>query len=108
MMDEQELERRLDKIQTAEQPLRKYGIQLLTLVFLAGGGWVTLDSVKAVAEENKEAIEAESQEADAVKEKLIRIEITQEHIKDDLEEAKELAEENSDKLDAILQELRKD
>lgn len=99
-MSEQEVQEKLDRVLEKESFVQKYVFQLLAIIFVAGGGWMTLDNVKALAEDNKEAIEQQEQDTGDVKEKLARIETTQEHIKDELEEQKELTQE-------VLREIRK-
>jgi len=106
--DMRELERKIDTIAKAESPVQKYFIQLIMLVFVAGGGWMTLDSVKALAEENKEAIAEENKEVADIDKKLVRIETTQEQMKEQLEKAAKTAEANARKLDQILNKLEDD
>ena len=104
-MEDKEINDRLRAIEKAEQPLQKYLFQLITIAFLAGGGWLTLDSVKAMAEDNEAAIEHETQKTNEIDKKLVRIETTQEQIKRELEKAAKTAEENQRKLDQILNKL---
>lgn len=99
---------KLDRIAAAESPFQKYIIQLVLLVFVAGGGWVTLQSVTAMAEDNKQAIQDEAAKTNAIDKKLIRIETTQEQMKKQLEEAARTAQENQRKLDQILNKLEDD
>lgn len=106
-MSEERMERQVEEIHKKEQFWHKYVFQIILLIFVAGGGWVTLDNVQALAEENKQQIAKEKEDTNAIKEDIITIRVTQEYIKRDLELAKEVAKENSDKLDAILNELRK-
>ena len=104
-MEVKELDKRLTAIENAEKPVQKYIFQLITIVFLAGGGWITLDSVQALAEDNKEAISEEHTKSVEIDKKLVRIETTQEQMKKQLEEASNTAEANSRKLDKILNKL---
>jgi uncharacterized protein HemX len=103
-----ELEHKIDTIVKAESPLQKYFIQLVMLVFLAGGGWITLASVQALAQENKEAIAQEHEDVAEIDKKLVRIETTQEQMKAQLERAARRAEANARKLDKILNKLEDD
>jgi Tfp pilus assembly protein PilN len=103
-----ELERKIDAIVKAESPLQKYFIQVVMLVFLAGGGWMTLDSVSALAQENKEAIAEEHEDVAEIDKKLVRIETKQEQMKAQLERATRTAEANARKLDKILNKLEDD
>ena len=103
-----ETEKRLERIENAEKPLQKYVFQIITIAFLAGGGWLTLDSVKALAEDNKEAIMAEHEKTNEIDKKLIRIETTQEQMRKQLEQAARTAQENQRKLDQILNKLEDD
>ena len=75
-------------------------LQIITIVFLAGGGFVTLDNVKALAEENKEDIAEDKKTVAAIEKKLVAIEVKQEDIKEDLEE-------QDKKLDKILEKLER-
>jgi len=95
------IEKDLVDIRKHEAPLQRYFLQFIILVFLTGGGWMTLDSVKAMAEGNQNKIELQEKRDDEVDKKLERITVTQEHIKEELDEQDE-------KLDEILEELRKD
>ena len=88
----------LNKVAKAEQPMQKYLIQLLTLIFLAGGGWVTLSNVNALAEDNKARIEEQESRDNEVEKKLVRIEVRQEQIKEDI---KEMQETNRQILDEV-------
>ena len=103
-----DIEKRLERIENAEKPLQKYVFQLITIAFLAGGGWLTLDSVKALAEDNKQSIEAEHEKTNEIDKKLIRIETTQEQMRKQLEQAARTAQENQRKLDQILNKLEDD
>jgi len=104
-MDDRE---KLDRIVAAESPFQKYIVQLIVLIFIAGGGWVTLANVNALAEDNKQAIESEAQKTNEIDKKLIRIETTQEQMKKQLEQAARTAQENQRKLDQILNKLEDD
>jgi len=104
-MEVKEIERRLAAIENAEKPLQKYILQLITIVFLAGGGWMTLNSVQALAEDNKEAITTEAEKTNEIDKKLVRIETTQEQMKAQLDKAARTAEANARKLDQILNKL---
>jgi len=95
------IETELTDIKRHEQPLQRYFLQFIILVFLAGGGWMTLDSVKALADENKNKIELQEKRDDEVDKKLTRIETIQERVVVELDE-------QDKKLDEILEELRKD
>jgi peptidoglycan hydrolase CwlO-like protein len=75
-------------------------LQIITLVFLVGVGYANLETVGALAEENKEKIEQEDQRSQEIEKKLVRIETRQERIAEDVDEVQ-------DKLDAILTEVRK-
>lgn len=99
------MERRLEAIENAEKPMQKYVLQLITIVFLAGGGWMTLNTVQALAEDNKEAITTETEKTNEIDKKLVRIETTQEQMKAQLERAARTAEANARKLDQILNKL---
>lgn len=102
------MEAKVNDIHEREQFWQKYIFQIIIIIFMAGGGWITLSNVQALAEDNKEAIEEAKEEANDVTEKLARIETKQEYIQRDLEQAKEVARANSEKLDRILEELRKE
>jgi len=104
-MDEQD---KLDRIMAAESPFQKYIVQLIVLIFIAGGGWVTLANVNALAEDNKQAIESEANKTAEIDKKLVRIETTQEQMKKQLEQAARTAQENQRKLDQILNKLEDD
>lgn len=104
-MEDTEIIERISRIENAEKPIQKYVFQIITIAFLAGGGWLTLDSVQALAEDNKEAIEAEAKKTNDIDKKLIRIETTQEQMKRQLDEAARTAKENQRKLDQILNKL---
>ena len=99
------LQDQIDYIAKRESPLQKYGFQILTLIFLAGGGWTTLQSVNALAEDNKQEIAKEVEKTNNIDKKLVRIETTQEQMKKQLEEAADTAKENQRKLDQILNKL---
>ena len=88
----------LEKVAKAEQPIQKYLVQLLTLIFLAGGGWVTLSNVNALAEDNKARITEQEDRDNEVEKKLVRIEVRQEQIKEDI---KEMQETNRQILDEV-------
>lgn len=78
--------------------LNKYIWQLIVVIFLAGGGWITLSTVQAQTEENKKKIEeVEKVEANTEK-RLERMEVTQEYIKKELDA-------QDKKLDKILDKL---
>lgn len=98
-MDEQE-SRQLAMVAKAEQPFQKYFLQIVMIIFVAGGGWVTLSNIAALAEDNKEEIEATKEQAQVVENKLVRIETRQEQIIMDIAEQKVISEK-------ILEELRK-
>ena len=98
---------KLDKVLEKESFWHKYVLQLVIIIFVAGGGWVTLSNVEALAQENKVAIEQEKDSNAAIKQKLLEVEITQDFIQEKVEETKELSKENSRKLDEILKEIRK-
>jgi outer membrane murein-binding lipoprotein Lpp len=102
------LEAKVDAIAKAESPLNKYLLQLITLVFLAGGGWMTLSNVQALADENKAKIEQAATSTATIEKKLVRIETTQEQMKQQLDEAAKTAKENARKLDQILNKLDND
>lgn len=101
------IERDLETIKHAESPFRKYALQLITVVFLAGGGWVTIDKIDALAEENKEKVEKLEGEQRDDGERLIRIETKQEQTQDAIEEIKAEQAVQREKLDQILEELRR-
>ena len=94
------MEQKVDKIAHAESFFNKYVLQIALMVFIAGGGWITLENVDALAQENKEAISEEKERAQEIEKKLVRIEVKQEQISKELEE-------NQQKLDAILQAVQK-
>lgn len=94
------MEQKVDKIASAESFFNKYVLQIALMVFIAGGGWITLENVDALAQENKEAISEEKERAQEIEKKLVRIEVKQEQISKELEE-------NQQKLDAILQAVQK-
>jgi len=104
-MDDQD---KLDRIAAAESPFQKYIVQLIVLIFVAGGGWVTLSNVNALAEDNKQAIVDEAAKTNEIDKKLVRIETTQEQMKKQLEQAARTAQENQRKLDQILNKLEDD
>lgn len=78
----------------------KYVWQIIVVVFLAGGGWVTMNSLADDVKENSARIEAKEERDDKVDQKLTKLATTQEHIKAELDK-------QGEKLDAILDELRK-
>jgi hypothetical protein len=90
----------IDKIARSESFWQKYTLQIITLVFLAGGGWTMLDNVTAAAQENKEQIEVVKDREVEIEKKLIKIEITQQHI------VEEVVKQDT-KLDKILEQLSK-
>lgn len=90
---DKEVQEKLDMVLKSEQFWNKYIFQLIAIVFIAGGGWMTLSNVQALAEDNKDAIQEQERENDLITEKLARIEVTQQHIKDELDEQKELTKE---------------
>lgn len=76
------IEQSLSKIESSEKPFQKYILQIITIVFLAGGGWVTLDTLAdglEAAEQKTEALE--DKEAESEK-KIAVLEANQKHIKD--------------------------
>ena len=77
----------------------KHILQIAAIDFLAGGGWMTLSQVQAVAEENKAKIELESARSQEIEKKLVRIETKQELIAEDVDDVQ-------DKLDTILEAIR--
>ena len=77
----------------------KHILQIAAIIFLAGGGWMTLSQVQAVAEENKEKIEIEIARSQEIEKKLVRIETKQELIAEDVDDVQ-------DKLDTILEAIR--
>jgi hypothetical protein len=83
-----------------EETVYKFIWQIFIVIFLAGGGWVTLNNVEADVQENKELIDKQEKRDDGVDKKLERIETTQKHITTELDK-------QDAKLDAILEELRK-
>jgi hypothetical protein len=91
---------KVNDIHRSESFFHKYIFQIITLIFLAGGGWITLNNVEALAQDNKEQIEEDQEVTRGINEKVIRIETKQEAIENQVEE-------NGDKLDQILEELRK-
>jgi len=93
------IEMDLIDIKRHEAPLRRYFLQFIILVFIAGGAWITLDNVEAMAEDNRDKIELQEKRDDDVDKKLERITVTQEHIKEELDDQGEI-------LDEILKELR--
>ena len=77
----------------------KHILQIAAIIFLAGGGWMTLSQVQAVAEENKAKIELENARSQEIEKKLVRIETKQELIAEDVDDVQ-------DKLDTILEAIR--
>lgn len=76
------IEQSLQDIQKAEKPLQKYFLQIITIVFIAGGGWFTLDSLAEAVqaqEEVQEKLETKNAELDK---KVAVLEANQSHIKD--------------------------
>lgn len=98
-----EIQSSVNKIEKKEQFVQKYVFQLVTIIFLAGGGWMTLNNIQALAEENKASIEKVKQEEQARDSKseyrLTRLETRQEEILKN-------QDEQNHKLDEILKELR--
>ncbi len=94
------MEAKIDRIAKSESPLQKYGLQMLIIIFIAGGGWVNLSNVSALAQENKEEIEAEADRAQEIEKKLIRIEVKQEALAEDVDDVQET-------LDKILDAVKK-
>jgi uncharacterized protein YoxC len=102
-MDDQELQTMksdLAEIKKSESFWHKYALQIAIIVFMAGGGWITLANVQALAEDNKTEIEKEQERAQEIEKKLVRIETKQEQIAEDVDEVQE-------KLDAILEAVRR-
>lgn len=99
-MTNETLERKVDKIVEAESFFNKYALQIVIMIFIAGGGWITLQNVDALAQENKESIEQEKSRAQEIEKKLVRIETQQEQISKDVEE-------NQETLKAILNAVQK-
>jgi septal ring factor EnvC (AmiA/AmiB activator) len=100
------MEEKLDRIADAESPFQKYILQIVMLIFVAGGGWVTLSNIEAMAEDNKKKIEQQAQADHQVEKKLERIAERQESLKEDVEELKKDNDKLDNKLDQILDELR--
>ena len=99
-MSNESIERKVDKIVEAESFFNKYALQIIIMIFIAGGGWITLQNVDALAQENKESIEEEKARSQEIEKKLIRIETQQEQISKDVEE-------NQQTLKAILNAVQK-
>ena len=74
----------------------KHLLQVIAVVFLAGGGWMTLSQVQAIADDNRTKIEEEQERSQEIEKKLVRIETKQEQIAEDVDEVQE-------KLDTILE-----
>jgi len=93
------MEEKVDQIALAQGFWHKYLVQMIILVFVTGGGWVTLTNVKAMAEDNRARIEAATDTDDSMERRLIKMEVTQQQIRSEIQEQKQLTKE-------ILQELR--
>ena len=102
-MDDQELQAikaDLSEIKKSESFWSKYVFQIAIIVFIAGGGWMTLSNVAALAEDNKTEIVNEKTRAQEIEKKLVRIETKQERLAADVDEVQK-------KLDMILDAVRK-
>ena len=101
------IEGQLDHLAKKESFFQKYVFQIVTIVFLAGTGWMTLDNVKAVADDNKARIEQvkEAQAAKNASDAVVAA--NQATIKEDIKEIKEHIADQDKKLDKILEEVRK-
>jgi len=99
-MSDNNIVQKIDRIAQSESFWHKYILQIVLIVFVAGGGWVTLSNVKALADENKSEIVAEKDRAQDIEKKLVRIETKQEALADDVDEVQE-------KLDKILEAVNK-
>ncbi len=99
-MSKETLEDKVDDIHKSESFFHKYVFQILTLVFLAGGGWMTLSTREDAVADNETKIEQNQQEAKDTKERLITLETNQKYIAEDVKETKEITQQ-------ILEELRR-
>jgi cell division protein FtsB len=94
------IEEQLEDIGKAEKPLQKYGLQALTIVFIAGGGWATLDTLADAVEEQEAKVEAvAAREADDAK-KIAVLEANQTHIKEKVDSI-------DDKLDKLIEQTQR-
>jgi hypothetical protein len=101
------IETKLDKVVTKESPFQKYILQLITLVFIAGGGWVTLDSLGDTVATNETKIEEQDIRDREIDRRIDRIDQNQEHMKEGQDELKQDVKDIDNKIDLILDELRK-
>jgi len=99
-MSDNNIVQKIDRIAQSESFWHKYILQIVLIVFVAGGGWVTLSNVQALADENKSEIVAEKVRAQDIEKKLVRIETKQEALADDVDKVQE-------KLDKILEAVNK-
>ena len=99
MIDEKELKEKIDQIAESESFWNKYALQLVILVFIAGGGWVTLSQVQALAEDNKEKIEEDKRTIQEIDRTVIRMETTQKSLVKDVDDIQK-------KLDEILKAVQ--
>ncbi len=92
------------EIRRKEQFWQKYIFQIVTLAFLAGGVYLTVNNVQAQAEETKAKVEKLEQEASqkelATQQRLTRLETRQDTIISNQEKQNLL-------LNEILKELKK-
>jgi len=99
-MSDNNIVQKIDRIAQSESFWHKYILQIVLIVFVAGGGWVTLSNVQALADENKTEILAEKDRAQDIEKKLVRIETKQEALAEDVDKVQE-------KLDKILEAVNK-
>ena len=99
-MPDNNIVQKIDRIAQSESFWHKYILQIVLIVFVAGGGWVTLSNVQALADENKSEIVAEKVRAQDIEKKLVRIETKQEALAEDVDKVQE-------KLDKILEAVNK-
>ena len=109
-MSEKHLREEIEEIHRAEQPVQKYWAQLTTLatvIFFAGVAWVRIDAIADDVQKNANTAKTNSDNAQSVAQKLVRIEGNQERFKSDVNKLDEKVEKLDEKLDKILEEIRK-
>ena len=102
-----DIQKALDYIEKKESFIQKYGFQILTLVFLAGGGWVSLENIDAIAQDNKTKIERSAEREQDIKQELTAIKVRQEVMKEDVSEIKDDLKETKETMQKILEEVKK-
>lgn len=97
----------IDYIQQQESPLRKYGPQIVGVIFLAGGGWFSFQSLQDAVAENQAKIQEKTEQQAETDKNVALIKQAQDTVKEDIKEVKEEVKDLNVKLDKILEEVRK-